>query len=258
MGWLPVMSTNFSMIIPYKERHPDRRKTILSILDYYSPFVKSNNFEILIMEQWQPTLRDIDYPVRYFFLGNSGDFNKSWGMNIGALQAKSNSLVFCDADALISIDNLVESVENLKQYEAVNPMGMLYDLPPGVFQPTKEGTLSKRPGLTFASTISVFRKDAFLKIRGWDEDCTVWGAEDDIMSIMIREFLTNVSLDFDVFHLYHSDCPRDLSEHNFAILREVWKIGEDKNALLKRYRNRIIGRLNKYGPLNLVEINKIK
>jgi len=252
---------NFSLIIPYKESHPDRKQATLATLGYYSSFVKQHGFEIIVTEQGtQPTLKDVSFPIRYFFLGNSGDFNKSWGMNIGALKAKYDTFVFCDCDILISIGDLVESVKKIGEYDAVNPMGNIYDLNPGVFKISKqESLLSTRPHLTFASSISIFKKEAFLKVRGWDEEPNVWGVEDDVMSVLVERFMKNITMNFDVFHIYHTAVNnRVLSEHNCSVLRKVMDIRDNKDALMKRYKKRLIGNINKFGRLNLVEIDKTK
>lgn len=250
----------FSLIIPYKESYPDRRQAILTILDYYSSFIRQYNFEIIVTEQANPTLKDISFPIRYFFLGNSGDFNKSWGMNIGAIKAKSDIFVFCDSDILISIEDLVESVKKIGEYDTVNPGNNIYDLEPGVFEMSKQkSSLSTRVGFSFASSISIFKKEAFLKVKGWDEETNVWGAEDDIMSIMIQNFMKGITLNFDIFHIYHFPINnRLISNHNILILRKIWKIDHDKVALMKRYQKRLIGNVNKFGRLNLVEIDKTK
>lgn len=250
----------FSLIIPYKESYPDRRQAILTILDYYSSFIRQYNFEIIVTEQANPTLKDISFPIRYFFLGNSGDFNKSWGMNIGAIKAKSDIFVFCDSDILISIEDLVESVKKIGKYDAVNPGNNIYDLEPGVFEMSKQkSSLSTRAGFSFASSISIFKKEAFLKVRGWDEEPNVWGVEDDVMSVLVVRFMKNITMNFDVFHIHHTAVNnRVLSEHNCSVLRKVVDIRDNKNALMKRYKKRLIGNINKFGRLNLVEIDKTK
>jgi glycosyltransferase involved in cell wall biosynthesis len=258
---MKVSENKFSLIIPYKESHSDRRQAILTTLNYYSSFVKQYEFEIIVTEQGEhSTLKDVSFPIRYFFLGNSGNFNKSWGMNIAALKAKYDVFVFCDSDILISISDLIESVKKIGEYDAVNPKGDIYDLNPNVFKISKqESSLSKRRGLTFASSISIFKKQAFLKVKGWDEEPNVWGVEDDVMSVLVERFMKNITMNFDVFHIHHTAVNnRVLSYHNQKVLRKVMDIRYDKDALIKRYQKRLIGNINKFGRLNLIEIDKTK
>jgi hypothetical protein len=66
-------------------------------------------------------------------------------------------------------------------------------------------------------------------------------------------------LDFDIYHLHHTSiCERTLSWHNSRLLLEIWEIQDDKEALIKRCQKRLIGDINKFGSLDLVEINKEK
>lgn len=240
----------FSIIIPYQERHPDRRVAITAILDYYCSFLNSHDFEIIVIEQGKPTLENIKYPIRYFFLENCGDFNKSWGMNFGAIQSNYGCIVFCDCDALIDFNELITSVSHLKDYEVVNPMGKLFDLPPNVTEPSIENATCNRPNISFASTISIFRKDTFFRLKGWEEGFTIWGSEDDIMSIVVDKFTTNISLNFNVFHIYHSDCERLHSSHNLRLMHK-----------LRRMRDNILEEINKGvsigDPLKYKNMNRL-
>jgi predicted glycosyltransferase involved in capsule biosynthesis len=78
--------------------------------------------------------------------------------------------------------------------------------------------------------ICMFRKDAIIKIGGWNEEFWSWGGEDDFVSVKVKNFLNYVELPNKCYHLYHSRENPDmrLYQRNLQILQKFAEMSKDE------------------------------
>jgi len=212
---------DFSYIIAYRHSE-DRIKNIESILEFISGF----NCEIIIVES------DIDskldelksrFIFSHFLLVNDYPFNKSWCFNVGWKNAKSDNIVFGDADLIMKKESLLSSISMLDEYECVNPYTSVVDLDQNEtnnFISTSDiNTLLNisRPGrgetdhqkVPMCGGIILFQRKALERIVGWNEDFWGWGAEDDFISDKVIMFLKYININDRCYHLFHQKAQVD-------------------------------------------------
>lgn len=227
---------DFTYIIGYKHS-PDRIDNLKRIIDWIS----KTGCEVIIVEQdTESKISEIE-GVKKVLLQNNYPFNKSWCFNFAWKQASNNKIVFGDADLIMDMDSLLESVSKLGEYECINPYSSVIDLFP-------EETLSSktfedlkkisRPGrgetdhqkVPMCGGIILFTKDSLEKVGGWCEDFWGWGAEDDFMSIKSKMFLNYLEVKNVCYHLYHirGMIDQNLYYRNLHVYNELGKLGKDQ------------------------------
>lgn len=197
-----------SVIIPYRYSDAQRAVNLQRVLSWWS---ETDDIEILVVElDNQPRVQSES--IRHIFVNHVGAFNRSWACNVGLLHAKSNYLVFADADVFFSKETFERALTALQHVDCVRPFSRLIDL-------TAEETdwswdrlqQIKRPGrgemdhqkLSIASTVIFFNRDAILKIGGWSTQFWGWGCEGDFQSLKIQRMLSWQVLPDAAYHLWH-------------------------------------------------------
>lgn len=252
----------YSIIISYKESGEDRKNNLKSLLNYLS-WLLNPDTEIVLIEQdneskidWLNEIKNNEF-INHIFVKNEGIFNKGWGYNIGAKEAKGDNLIFNDCDMFLKLNSYRFSLNLLNQFDVVNPYKVIYYLDEDntkKFIDTNYNfniTNTNKPMNVFVVTGGIFmmKKDIYLSIKGFDEDCYGYGHEDDILDTKIKKLNLSVQTVNDLaIHIYHqgmtgNDDYYAFQNVNKILFNEYLEI--DENNLRKR-----IEKIESFGDRN--------
>jgi len=245
---------SFTYVIGYRHKI-DRLANLKRVLDWINGF---NGVEVLLIEQDKHSkIKNLNLKAKHIFLKSDRPYNKSWAFNVAIKQSTSNIIVYADSDLIMDPNQFIEGLKNLQQYEMVNPYKSVIDLNPQESNLQLDQMLHiNRPGrgetdnqkVPLCGGICMFRKDAISKIGGWNEDFIGWGAEDDFVSVKVKNFLNYVELPYKCYHLYHNRENPDMNlyQRNLQLLQKLGALS--KEDLMKTINNSIqkIGMKNKY------------
>jgi hypothetical protein len=245
----------FSYIIPYRSS-ASRDPGFIKVLEWLKNAQFQTDFEIIIVEQ--DDCSKISFPLpencKHIFVFNDSAFNKGWAINIGAKASKNNILVIADADVVMQYEHLYTCVKTCNDFDAVDPKGELIDL-----EKDEQPFVTEKPGrigLDFCSAIYLIKKSSFLYTNGWDESLVGWGADDNVASQKVRKILKRTNLHFPIYHFFHTseNYEKKANEESMDRLRHVWTL--DGYKLLKFYKKKEIGNLEKYKLMEIGYNNK--
>ncbi|MFA5207186.1 MAG: glycosyltransferase [Candidatus Paceibacterota bacterium] len=256
-----------SIIISYKESYIDRKINLMKLLDYLS-WLLNGKTEIILVEQdskskvdWLSTIKGYK-DINHIFVKNDGVFNKGWGYNIGVKAAKGDYLVFSDSDLFLKLNTYRITIDLLDKFDIINPYKILYYLNKEKSKLFMSNDYDFNVVKTLERTynapvisggVFMMKKNKYLELKGFDEDCYGWGGEDDIFDFKIKKMnllLYNVN-DIAV-HVFHEDVYSKNNKNEYYSFR-------DKNILLvDKYKNMSINELkNKINSIeSFGEINK--
>ena len=218
----------FSVIISYRESDEKRRNNLISVLNYLS-WLMSGDSEIILIEQdkkskidWLDSVTKNQY-IKHIFVQNSGTFNKGWGYNIGAKSSKNNILLFNDADVLIKLNcykyciDIINKPQNI--FDVIKPYDsivFLNEQSTDIFINTHYSFTKIELGENvqngvISGGIFIIKRDSFLNLKGFDEDCFGYGHEDDIFDVKMRKMNLKIHIYRDIaLHLYHDILNNDI------------------------------------------------
>jgi hypothetical protein len=162
-------------------------------------------------------------------------FSKSVAVNNAAMEAHGDVLVIVDADVFISIENVLESVKDIRQAEKKghalwfmpyrrmfrlsqeaserflnadpkHPIDINPDVQPGAYTNNGEfeGTPHSQIGHWYGAMIQIMSKKAFYTVGGWDHRFKGWGGEDHAaMTAMDTLYGPHKTLPCDILHIWH-------------------------------------------------------
>ncbi len=211
-----------SYLITFRESNSERTRVLDYILQQIIPI---SNVEVCLVEQdSQPRLleqveRYNDSSFNYIFVKNSGSFNKAWGLNIAARESTGEQLIFADADILLTT-TAFQSIKNelANRADAINPYSVLVDLSSeetsellaeqsslDLERTTEQlNRIERGQHIPFCGGIFAITRQLFETCGGMDERFESWGGDDDVMSIRVSNFATNLmTLDEVAYHLWH-------------------------------------------------------
>jgi glycosyltransferase involved in cell wall biosynthesis len=204
-----VQNYNFTYIIGYRHK-ADRLFLLRRTLDWINSFTGAQ--VILVEQDTHSKISHINLNAKHIFTKSNMPYNRSWAFNVGIKYANTNIIIFGDSDIIMHPNDFINAIKEINNYDMVSPYHSVVDLTSG------ENGLSlsdivkiDRPGrgetdnqkINICGGISIFRRDAILKIGGWDEDFWSWGGEDDLQTIKVNYFLTWHEMKARCFHLYH-------------------------------------------------------
>lgn len=206
-----------SIIISYRESDDKRKRNLICVLNYLS-WLMSGNSEIILVEQdkiskvnWLTGIKKNEY-IKHIFVENPGTFNKGWGYNIGVKISKNNTIIFNDTDVIVKLDTYKYALNLLKKYDIVNPYKDI------IFLDEKDTKnfinyncnynnlpfYNKKEAYVISGGIFLMKKESYLDIKGFDEDCYGYGHEDDIFDFKIRKLkIPYIQINDVSVHLYH-------------------------------------------------------
>lgn len=240
----------FSYIITFRKTTEKRLENLKSVLSWLNSHKKDRKFEIIIVEQDEQKKVNFE-DCKNIFIYNKGIYNKSWALNIGAINSSSEILVFGDSDILMKWSDFGSALDNVKScWEAINPKGTIEYLKVSSFNPDieQERELGTTTRANFSGGIVFFKKKSFFDLLGWPEEFEGWGAEDSAMNCKIVKILQKFkTMKFPIFHLYHEGCRYNQNpnfDNNINFFNKMRNMS--KEELLSYYKDKKIGDVNKY------------
>lgn len=190
-----------SYIITYRETGFERRRNLDLVLRWLATLP---DIEVIIVEQdARPRLTgELPHPhARRIFTYNASAFNKGWGLNTGFRVATLDCVAFADADVLVpqglneataacrggfGVTKPYRAIVDLSEEETVHAAEALAaggSLPSGLAGRNRadDGEL-----VVLAGGVVVMRRDAVIRLGGFDERFVGWGGEDDAMTRKIE------------------------------------------------------------------------
>lgn len=208
---------NKSIIISYKKDNDEREKNLKRLL-YWLSYAQDTLTEIILVEQgpestinWIDEIKGKEY-IKHIFIKNDGIFNLGWGYNVGVKASSTDLLIFNSVDVIVShlfiknahqiihgcdfvkgYSNLIElDKEDTEKYIQIN-----YRISPNA----KHVLVTDN---TLANGVFMIKKDVYLMMKGFDEDCYGYGYQDYIFDqkMKILDFKTKV-LKETAIEMYH-------------------------------------------------------
>ena len=211
----------FTYIIAYKHR-ADRIHNLKRVLEWLIGFT---GIEIIIIEQDRsPKLHTFSLRgVKHIYTKSDLPFNKAWAFNVGLKYSTTGTIVFGDCDIIMDAQEFINGLKSLQNFECVSPYNRVIDLNQneihltidqmkGVVRPGRGETDIQK--ICLCGGIIMFRKDAIIKIGGWDQQFISWGGEDDYQSFKSKMFLTWTELPANCYHLWHDRGAPDQKWYN--------------------------------------------
>lgn len=255
------MNQNYSFTYVIGYRHsPDRLQNLRKTLDWINGFAGS---EVIIVEQDKHSkISHLSLKAKHIFLKSTLPYNKSWGFNVATKYSTSNIIVFADSDLIMDPNKFIESLKLVEQYEMVNPYTSVVDLDQNETGLRFEQVLQiNRPGrgeldhqkVPLCGGICIFRKDAIMRIGGWNENFVGWGAEDDFVSLKVKHFLTSTEVPGRCYHLYHSRTSPDMKyyKRNLDLLQKANTMTKDEIIKMTNSQIQKSGMKNKYDSYSI-------
>lgn len=255
------MNQNYSFTYVIGYRHsPDRLQNLRKTLDWINGFAGS---EVIIVEQDKHSkISHLSLKAKHIFLKSTLPYNKSWGFNVATKYSTSNIIVFADSDLIMDPNKFIESLKLVEKYEMVNPYTSVVDLDQNETGLRFEQVLQiNRPGrgeldhqkVPLCGGICIFRKDAIMRIGGWNENFVGWGAEDDFVSLKVKHFLTSTEVPGRCYHLYHSRTAPDMKyyKRNLDLLQKANTMTKDEIIKMTNSQIQKSGMKNKYDSYSI-------
>lgn len=203
----------FSIIVAYKNREKKRVKFFLDSLQTQ----QNKDFELIFVNQgsdeevneWLvPTVEKYAFALYIYNCTQGYLWNKSNALNIGIKAAKGKHIVITDIDIIFPPDFIKKITELIKPGYFLThsafylPKSFKLNEPESLFLLNKSNTFHEN----FIG-LCVVDKEAFLRIRGYDEYYLVWGAEDDDIIRRLENFgekRLHISASVvNIFHQWH-------------------------------------------------------
>lgn len=274
------MYDQFSYIIPYRKSSEDRESALNFTIGYMNKHFP--DVEVIVVEQdAAPRDHNLDGKFRLVFSYNPGLFNRSWGMNCGAVCSSRPYVVFADNDVFMSVADYATFFNAIldENIDVVTPAGITINNPEVKkvkniriiggkdFNCIEE--LEERDRWTYAMMLILFKKERLFEVGGWFEEFEGWGAEDNAMDELIQHSLTPAILNLQLYHIDHGRSVLDGNkqpnyEKNVKILEQIKKsFRRDPQEYVEKRRalNRIFGMgdVNKYKKADyLQKVEEIK
>lgn len=245
---------SFTFVIGYRHRL-DRLQNLRRVLDWINGF---SGAEVIIVEQDKHSkIKHLNLKAKHIFVRSSMPYNRSWAFNIALKHANSPIIVFGDSDLVMEPNDFIKGLQSMTEYEMVSPYHSVIDLTPEESGMPLENIIKiNRPGrgetdvqkINISGGIAIFRRDAILKIAGWNEDFVGWGGEDDYQTMKVHNFLKWTELRAKCFHLYHGKEQPDQKwyQRNLQILQKSANLSKEDLLKVIRQQSQKIGMKNKY------------
>ena len=227
-----------SIIISYKESGEDRKINLKRLLNYLS-WLLSSETEIVLVEQgeeskidWLNEIKNHEQ-INHIFVKNSNIFNKGWGYNIGAKEARGDYLIFNDSDIFIKLESYRFAVGLLGRFDVVNPYRLIYYLDSENSESFVKNNYNfniirgiEKPPISsgvISGGIFLMKKDKYLLLKGFDEDCYGYGHEDDIFDVKIKKLNLNVFTMQNEYsiHIYHQGITKNDDYYSFENVNKI-------------------------------------
>lgn len=194
------------------------------------------------IERWVKAWYHAEFPSFELIvsLDESHPFNKSRAINTGVHHARGSLLVICDADIVISIEQMAKG---LAAGDWVIPFNRCFNLD----QASTEQWLADGPCFDDFQTVKVrecfdraggiwiIQRWIFDMVGGCDERYEGWGGEDDSFCRAVNTlYKPLVMVPGDVYHFWHKDSynkSRFMQSPNYGLWRQYCKATGDKEQM---------------------------
>jgi len=247
----------FTFIIGYRHK-VDRLNNLRRTLDWVNSF---SGAEVIVVEQDKHSkISQLNLRCKHIFIKSTMPYNRSWSFNIGLKHSNSNIIVCGDSDLVMNPNDFIKGLQALSEYEMVSPYHSVVDLTPQESTlPLEQLVQINRVGrgeadnqkINISGGIAIFRRDALLRIGGWNEDFIGWGGEDDYQTIKVHHFLKWKEMEARCFHLYHSKAAPDNKyyQRTLQLLEKTSKMTKEEIQKASNSSITRIGMKNKYEHL---------
>jgi hypothetical protein len=260
-----------SYVITYRATDdPARRANLEAVLAWLELQTLA---EVIVVEQDSaPTLGDLaSFPsLRSLFAHNPGQFNKSWGFNVGVRAGTGSVLAFGDADVLCrGLPAAVAAARSgapvvrafskaLDLDEADSDMlradlSCLGDPSFGAAAPDRAQSGEITP---LCGGLVLFQRQFLARLGGWDERFLGWGGEDDAMDIKVqRSGARGVILKGSpAFHLAHRRASGTIAadshyRNNLALLQQLRAMPDEALRRMCEVTAQLAGNPNMHRPM---------
>jgi GT2 family glycosyltransferase len=257
-----------SIIISYKESGKDRRINLQRLLEYLSQLLDAKT-EIVLVEQgneskinWINKIKNHEQ-INHIFIKNDKIFNKGYGYNVGAKNAKGNYLIFNDVDLFLELKLYSLLISKLDQFDIINPYKYLCFLDKNdsdlFISDNYKFTIANDEQYIIPSVISggifMMKKENFLALKGFDEDCYGYGHEDDIFDTKIRKLKQSIyNDDSTAIHIYHKGITNE--DNYYSYMKENKVLFDNYLIMTEKQLNEKIENTKSFGDVNNKNINK--
>lgn len=248
------MNYKFTFVIGFRYQK-DRFGLLKKTLEWINSF---KDVEVLLIEQDKNSkISHLDLKCKHIFTKSDKPYNRSWAFNVGIRRSNSDIIVFGDSDLIMDYNQFSLGIQSLSEYDMVSPYHKVIDLNPKESNYPISNILNiDRIGrgendnqkINISGGISMFRKEAIVKIGGWNEDFIGWGAEDDELSIRVKKYLKWTELKGSCYHLYHSRPAPDPTNYNrnLTLLNKISTLTDQQIQSMIQKMTTKSGMKNKY------------
>jgi hypothetical protein len=213
------------VIVPFRDRDTGGRRLrnllacLLALRDQSYP---REGYRVTVVETDEvPRWRDVitPYADHYLFAAKSGDFNRSWTVNVGAVHSPGRAEVICilDGDVLADRDFIARNAERFRHPGTGGHLTYrnMFCLDPAASSWAIRERLSRRAAAADPGHLRGFllrrppgcclwtRSDAFHHIGGMDERYHGWGGEDNDLVQRLELAVPLDTHDDWLLHLHH-------------------------------------------------------
>jgi len=242
-------------VIGYRHRM-DRIINLRKVLEWLASF---NNVDVIIVEQDKYSkISHLNLRATHVFIKSDKPYNRSWAFNVALKRNKNPVIIFGDCDIVMDPQELVNSINELNNFDVVSPYSSVLDLTPEETNyPFNMLPQIQRAGrgendnqkINLCGGIVIFKAESIVKIGGWNEDFIGWGGEDDFQTIKVKKLgLTYKEMPYRCYHFWHNRDEADMSNYQrtMNLLQQMSTLDASKLQMHVNATVGKIGTLNKY------------
>lgn len=242
-------------VIGYRHRM-DRIINLRKVLEWLASF---NNIDVIIVEQDKYSkISHLNLRATHVFIKSDKPYNRSWAFNVALKRNKNPVIIFGDCDIVMDPQELVNSINELNNFDVVSPYSSVLDLTPEETNyPFNMLPQIQRAGrgendnqkINLCGGIVIFKAESIVKIGGWNEDFIGWGGEDDFQTIKVKKLgLTYKEMPYRCYHFWHNRDEADMSNYQrtMNLLQQMSTLDASKLQMHVNATVGKIGTLNKY------------
>ena len=238
-------------IICYRDASEERRIALIFTLNWlWNCFP---DLEVVIVEQDVESKLNFELPpnCKKTFVYNDSLFNRSWAFNVVARNSKKELLVFSDSDIFLKKEDYEKCFNTCEKFDMCKPnLALIYNVQITSHNQLIYEILNERKLYTIAGGLIFMRREAFLRVGGWDERFEGWGGEDAALSKLIINKMKFSILNLDTFHIDHDRSQAKKDEtflYNWNLAQEIGTYaGSAIDHYITRLQSSGLGNPNKY------------
>lgn len=210
----------YSFIIPYRIADQHRMNNLKFQLNWLIN-IHQLDFEFLMVEQdSEPKTKNFileKYPcVKYLFNYAPDLFQKSLACNVGVKHCKHDNIILCDLDTAFHPITLFKALKILHFCDTVKAFNNVYYLDETAtnivhsfsdksceFPNIKSPNIYRSNKSRLGGAMTIIKKNAYWKIRGFDEEFHGHGCQDMIFAYKCFKFLKKNGIPGKMFHMRH-------------------------------------------------------